>query len=184
MDGGPASLPFVVSDEFVPSGFMGDSPTDFNGIKMSSDSTKCPTRVAGALGACYTIAWTPTFVGDAGSAWVGVYWQYPSNNWGAKSGRIVAPGAKKVTFSAVGAAGGEAVEFIVGGVNNPAGAVVLPNADSFNVHTDATLTTSWASYEVSLADSSYSSVIGGFAWSITSSSKTPVTFYVDNIEWE
>jgi hypothetical protein len=183
-DGGPVSLPFTVSDDFVPSGFMGDSPTDFNGIKMSSDSTKCITRLSGAKGACYTISWTPTFVGDAGSAWVGVYWQYPSNNWGAKTGRVVAPGATKVTFSAAGAAGGEAVEFIVGGVNNPAGAVVLPNADSFNVHTNATLTTSWATYEVSLADTSYSSVIGGFAWSITTSSTTPITFYIDDIEWE
>ncbi len=121
---------------------------------------------------------------DAGSAWVGVYWQYPSNNWGAKSGRIVAPGATKVTFSAAGAAGGEAVEFLVGGVNVSGGTAALTNADSFTAKTDATLTTSWAPYEVSLAGTSYSSVIGGFAWSITTSSKTPVTFYVDDIEWE
>jgi hypothetical protein len=181
---GPVSLPFVVSDDFVPSGFMGDSPTDFNSIKLSSSSAECPTRLPGALGTCYKVAWTPLRVGDAGSSWVGVYWQYPQDNWGAKAGRQVAPGATKVTFSAYSEADGLQVEFIAGGVNVTGGMPNLTYADSFTAMTTVTLTTSWAQYEIPLSGDSYSSVIGGFAWSITTSSTAPVTFYIDNIEWE
>ena len=162
---------------------MGDAPTDFNAVKMTSDSALCPTRQAGAKGACYKITWTPTRVGDASTAWVGVYWQYPSNNWGAKAGKTIAAGATKVTFLAAGAAGGEGVEFLAGGVNT-SGGPGLTYADTFSAKTDATLTTSWAPYEISLSGDSYSSVIGAFAWSITTSSTSPITFYVDNIEWE
>jgi hypothetical protein len=169
---------------FVPSGFMGDSPADFNSIKMSSDSSLCIPRQPGAQGSCYTISWTPTLLAGAKSAWVGVYWQYPSNNWGAKPGKAIAPGASKVTFTAAGAAGGEQVEFLVGGVNTTGGTAGLTYADTFTANVQATLTTSWTRYEVSLAGDTYASVIGGFAWSITTSSTTPVTFYIDDIEWE
>jgi hypothetical protein len=182
-DNGPVSLPFVVSTEFAPSGFMGDSPTDFNQVKLSSATAACIARQAGAQGNCYTVSWAPTFLSGQKSAWVGVYWQYPSDNWGAKVGRPIAAGATKVTFVAAGAAGGEQVNFIVGGVNT-SGDAGLPNSDSFMSNTEATLTTSWAPYEVSLVGDTYSSVIGGFAWSVTTTSTTPVAFYIDNIEWE
>jgi len=163
---------------------MGDAPTDFNAIKMSADATQCLTRQPGAVGSCYTINWTPTPISGSKSAWVGVYWQYPSNNWGAKPGKTVNPGATKVTFTAAGAAGGEQVEFLVGGVNVSGGNAALTNADTFTSNTTATLTQAWAPYEISLSGDSYESVIGGFAWTITTSSTTPVTFYIDNIEWE
>ena len=181
---GPVALPFVVSDDFVPSGFMGDSPADFDAVKMSSDSTKCIARQAGAKGACYSIAWTPAPLSGAKSAWVGVYWQYPSNNWGAKAGKAIAGGATKVSFSAAGAAGGEQVTFLVGGVNTSGGTAGLTYADTFTANTQETLTTSWTRYEIPLTGDSYTSVIGGFAWSITTSATTPISFYIDDIEWE
>jgi hypothetical protein len=183
-DGGPISIPFVVSDQFVPSGFMGDSPTDFNGIKMSADSTACPTRAPDAKGACYAITWTPAFVPDASSAWVGVYWQYPSNNWGAQPGKPVSPGATKVSFYAIGAKGGEQIQFLAGGVNVAGSNPALTYADTFSASTQVTLTTSWQQYEVPLTGDTYSSVIGAFAWSITTTSTDPIAFYVDDIEWE
>jgi hypothetical protein len=183
-DTGPATLPFVVSNYFVPSGFMGDSPTDFNGIKMSSDASQCPTRQSGVEGACYSVSWTPTPLSGQKTAWVGVYWQYPSNNWGAKPGKSVAAGATKVTFLAQGAAGGEQIEFLAGGVNTAGGNASLTYADTFTATTNVTLTNTWAPYEVDLTGDSYSSVIGGFAWTITTSSTAPITFYVDDIVWE
>jgi hypothetical protein len=173
-----------VSDVFVPSGFMGDAPTDFNAIKMSSDTAKCLPRQAGAKGACYSVSWTPTILAGAKSAWVGVYWQYPSNNWGAKPGKEIASGATKVTFYAAGAKGGEAVEFLVGGVNATGGNPSLTHADTFTANTQATLTTAWTKYEVPLNGAAYASVIGGFAWTITTSATDPVTFYVDDVQWE
>lgn len=184
VDAGPVSVPFVVSDHFFPSGFMGDSPTDFGGIVMSSDSSKCPTRAAGAQGACYSVTWTPTFVQDAKTAWVGVYWQYPSNNWGGQPGQSIDPGATKITFMAQGAAGGEQIEFLSGGVNVSASNPSLTHADTYSASTTVTLTNAWAQYEVPLTGDTYSDVIGAFAWSITTSSTAPVTFYVDDIEWE
>ena len=184
-DAGPLALPFVVSSVFTPSGFMGDSQTDYNGIQLSNQTSRCLARQPNALGDCYTINWTPTFVMGQKTAWVGVYWQYPADNWGMLPGHAIAPGATKVTFLAAGAAGGEDVVFIVGGVNNPSTPAGGANSDPFKEQTEVTLTKSWAPYEISLSSSdSYSSVIGGFAWSITTSSTAPVTFYIDDIEWQ
>jgi hypothetical protein len=183
---GPVSLPLTVSDDFQPTGFMGDSPTDFNAITMSSDSSACPApRVAGAEGACYSVQWTPIIGAGASTAWVGVYWQYPANNWGTLAGREVQTGATKVTFAAVGAAGGEQVEFLAGGINTtPAPADAgLTHADSFKATKIVTLTKEWATYEIPLTGDQYSTVLGAFAWSITASSTTPISFYVDDIVW-
>jgi hypothetical protein len=183
---GPVAVPFTVSDDFQPTGFMGDSPDDFNAITMSSDASQCPARVSGAVGACYSIQWTPQISAGATSAWVGVYWQYPANNWGVLAGRAIQAGATKVTFAAAGAAGGEQVDFLVGGVNNPPSSPAdagLTHADSFRATKTVTLTKGWATYEVPLTGDTYESVIGGFAWSITASSTTPISFYVDDIQW-
>jgi hypothetical protein len=184
---GPLSLPLTVSDDFLPTGFMGDSPTDFNAITMSSDSSQCPARVSGAVGVCYSVTWAPVLGSGASSAWVGVYWQYPGNNWGALPGRPVQPGASKVTFAAAGVAGGEQVQFIVGGVNTTPGAssdAGLTHADSFKAAKTVTLTATWATYEIPITGDTYEDVIGGFAWSITTASSAPVGFYVDDIQWE
>jgi hypothetical protein len=162
---------------------MGDSPTDFNAMKMSPDASKCPGRDPAAKGSCYSVDWTPVFLTNAKSAWVGVYWQYPANNWGAKEGKTIPAGATKVSFSAKGAAGGEAITFLAGGVNAKADPT-LKYADSFSASTDVTLTTDWAHYEVPLTGDTYTSVIGAFAWSMTTTSTAPVTFYVDDITWE
>lgn len=185
---GPVSLPFTVSDDFQPTGFMGDTPADFNAIAMSSDSSECPTpRVSGAVGACYSIQWTPVMSSGASSAWVGVYWQYPANNWGTLAGRQVQAGATKVTFAAVGAAGGEQVTFIAGGINTTPSATDagLSFADSFKATKVVTLTNQWATYEIPLTSADdYTSVIGAFAWSITTYTSSPISFYVDDIAWE
>jgi len=183
----PTALPFAVSDEFQPTGFMGDSPADFNAIMMSSDSSQCPSpRVSGAVGVCYSVRWTPLVAAGSTTAWVGVYWQYPGNNWGAEQGRPIASGAGKVTFAAYGAKGGEQVQFIVGGVNTTPGAsdAGLSYADTFKASKLVTLTHGWATYEIAVAGDHYSDVIGGFAWSITAASTTPIAFYVDDIQWE
>jgi hypothetical protein len=181
----PTAVPFTVSDVFEPTGFMGDTPADFNAITMSSDSTNCPSpRVSGAQGVCYSVSWSPAMSPGASTAWVGVYWQYPADNWGAEVGLPVVEGATKVTFAAVGAAGGEQVQFIVGGIDGKGSDAGLPYADTFKASKLITLTNTWATYEIPLAGDSYTDVLGGFAWSITASSTAPITFYVDDIQWE
>ncbi len=182
---GPVALPFLLSDEFAPSGYMGDSTDDFNAIAMSKDGTDCKSpRAAGAAGDCYSVTWKPVLTSGAPSAWVGVYWQYPANNWGAKPGKSVAPGATKVTFQAAGAAGGESVRFVVGGVNTKGGDATLPDKDAFEVGLDVTLTAAWTKYEIPLDGAAYDAVIGGFAWVAKATAASPVAFYVDDVRWE
>jgi hypothetical protein len=183
---GPADLPFLLSDEFAPSGYMGDSKTDYLAIHMSQDATDCKSpRSTDAAGDCYTVTWKPVMLPDQKTAWVGVYWQYPTNNWGATPGRDVVSGAQKVSFYAAGAAGGEVLQFQVGGMNTkPGGDPALKNKDSFTATADVTLTTEWARYEVPLKDATYETVLGGFAWIATVSSDAEVKFYIDDVRWE
>jgi hypothetical protein len=128
------------------------------------------------------VQWTPVFLSGQSTAWVGVYWQYPANNWGAKVGKEIAAGATKVSFYAASDAGGEKVRFIVGGMNS-AKDDTLPYSDPFTASATITLTTSWTKYEIPLTES-YQDVIGGFAWSLTTSATAPVTFYLDDVRWE
>ena len=182
---GPVTLPFLLSDEFQPSGYMGDSQSDFNGIAMSKDATDCKSpRTSDAAGDCYSVTWTPTLAAGVASAWVGVYWQYPANNWGGKTGLAVESGATKVTFYAAGAVGGESMVFTVGGVNAKSPDPSLPNKDSFTATLEATLTTDWKQYEVPLTGSHYDSVIGGFSWVAKTTKSDAVKFYIDDVRWE
>jgi hypothetical protein len=184
IDAAPPSiaLPFYVSDQFLPTGFMGPSLTS---ITLSHDATLCKTpRQTGAGGDCYTATWAP-LLGDAGSSWAGVYWQSPANNWGSKPGKPIAPGATKVSFYAAGAKGGESIQLCAGGINSPAGSASLPYSDSFTVKQPAiTLTTDWAPYSISLQGTSYTSVLGAFCWVATTTASESVTFYLDDIKWE
>jgi hypothetical protein len=183
---GPLSLPFLLSDEFAPSGFMGDSEADFKAVAMSKDIADCKApRSPDAAGDCYLVTWSPVIATGAPSAWVGVYWQYPANNWGAKTGKTVKSGAQKVSFYAAGAAGGEKIHFAVGGVNTKGGGdPSLTNKDSFTAELDVVLTTEWTKYSIPLSGAAYDTVIGGFAWVATTTTPDPIKFYLDDIRWE
>src|SRR5438046_2577147 len=85
-DDAPLTAPFVISDHFAPTGYMGDG--EVNGL-VTMDNDACPTRAPGAVGDCYKVVYTPA------GTWAGIYWQYPANNWGAKPGRKILPGAKR-----------------------------------------------------------------------------------------
>jgi hypothetical protein len=179
-----ATLPFAVDTAFAPSGFMGDGQMT-GAITMlpakMGDSRDCDGQRGSstAVGICHTITYTPPTTGGMG--WAGVYWQYPSNNWGTKAGFPMPPGATKVTFQAKGAKGGEIVKFLAGGIIN-AGS---PYTDSVKATVSATLTTSWAPYTIDLTGQSYAQVIGGFGWTMAAmDAGTSGTFYVDDIQWQ
>lgn len=177
------SLPFYVSDQFIPSGFMNDPM----GIKLSAGANgmpACPDRATTTPGGnCYVVTWAST-----GPLWAGVYWQYPQNNWGTDPGLNVAAGATQVTFYAKGDVGGEAVQFKVGGINDPMSAMNGNYGDSFAVSsTTEILTTTWTQYTVSLTGASYASgVLGGFCWvaAATDGGNANIKFYVDDIQWQ
>src|SRR6478735_6852338 len=81
----PSTLPFAVDDWYGPSGYMGDGEHS-GAIK---DAQMClPSRPSTWIGHCHRYTWTPS-----GTAWAGVYWQYPDGNWGDKPGLTIPAGA-------------------------------------------------------------------------------------------
>lgn len=177
-------LPFVVDTVFVSSGYMGDGAmagtitmvpaktgdsTDCNGMRASSSSA----------GSCHAVTYAPPASGGMG--WGGVYWQYPANNWGMKAGFALPAGAKKVTFQAKGKSGGEKVTFLAGGIIGAGN----PYTDSVKATTTVTLTSSWAPYSIDLSGQSYTQVLGGFGWTMTSmDAGASGGFFVDDIQWQ
>jgi hypothetical protein len=80
---GPIVGPFVVSNIFTPSGFMGDGAIPGRLTVGINDHCKMP-RPPGAQGDCYH------YLYKAGSVkWAGAYWVFPSNSWGTVPGRKV-----------------------------------------------------------------------------------------------
>jgi hypothetical protein len=180
------ALPFYVSNEFIPSGYMND-PT---GITLSSGANggaSCPNRAPSQGGDCYVITWKST-----GKPWAGVYWQYPANNWGTEPGLAIDPGATQVSFYAKGAVGGEVVTFKTGGINDPLATATGNYGDSFAVTgPTATLTTTWTQYTISLVGATYpDGVLGAFVWvanantSDAGTTNNDITFYIDDLQWQ
>lgn len=185
----PASLPFAVDDYFGPGGYMRDARdgnASMTPLDKSGDPTCAGMRAPAATpaGFCHEVTFT-TFGAMPELTWGGVYWQFPSPNWGEQQGLAVPAGATKITFQARGASGGEVVGFFAGGVGT---AEAKPHADTFKIeNTDITLTANWQAYELDLpAGASYAGgVIGAFGWGVGATGNTlPVKFYLDDIVWQ
>ncbi len=175
------TLPLTLSTVFTASGYMGDGATVGSVAMMplkSTDPQDCGgDRSPAALGICYTVTYTPV---PAGMGWGGVYWQYPANNWGAQAGLDIPAGATKVSVWAKGAAGGETLTLVAGGIQTS----TMAHQDTFKADTTATLTTSWAQYTIMLP-ATYGPVLGGFAWSASApDGGAAVQFSLDSLEWE
>jgi len=177
-------LPFVVDTVFVSSGFMGDGnmagPITMVPAK-TGDSTDCNGGRSSttASGSCHVVTYAPPASGGMG--WGGGYWQYPANNWGTKACFAIPAGAKKVTFQAKGAKGGEKVTFLAGCIVN-AGAAYT---DSIKATVTVTLTTAWAPYSIDLTGQTYSSVLGAFGWTmVAADAGASGGFFVDDIQWQ
>jgi hypothetical protein len=86
---GPIEGPFVVSDYFTPSGFMGDGATP--GRLTVDINQRCKTpRPPGAQGDCYRFHYKPPPPGAPHKEdWAGAFWVFPANNWGTQPGRNV-----------------------------------------------------------------------------------------------
>ena len=162
----PTVLPFAVDDWYGPSGYMGDGEHP-GAIK---DSQMCmPMRPSTWIGNCHRYTWTPS-----GTAWAGVYWQYPDGNWGDKPGLTIPAGAKQISFQAWGATGMEKVDFMVG----------MMAVDGFQVtQTEIALTQTPQKYTLSLGGTSVTRVVGGFGW-VAKDATSAITFGIDDIRWE
>jgi hypothetical protein len=162
----PTTLPFAVDDWYGPSGYMGDG--EHPGA-ITDAQTCMPARPSTWMGNCHLYTWTPS-----GTAWAGVYWQYPDGNWGDQPGLPIPAGATQISFQAWGANGGEKVDFMVG----------MMAVDGFEAkQMGIELTTQPQKFTLSLAGASYARVVGGFGW-VAKDATAPVTFGIDDIRWE
>ncbi len=182
----PVQAPFLVSDYFVPSGYMGDgSVLGRTPAPIEVSYSDCAPRPAGARGNCYRFVYTPVPTSEEGKGWAGVYWQGPANNWGQEPPQSVTPNATRVAFYAATETDGDAVSFLVGGLNatDPDGAP-LPYVDKLSATQGEILTTGMTRYEIPLPSSaSYDAVVGAFGWSISAFGGTSHTLYLDDIQW-
>ena len=166
-----ATLPLVVYGEqtdpatFVPAGWMGDAKA----IKLDPASAERPQSGKSCLRCDF----------NAESGWGGVTWQNPPGDWGDRAGGYDLTGAKKLSFWARGAKGGEAVTFLFGTIGKPK-----------KFHDTATgkldkvsLGKEWQRYEIDVTGKDLSRIKSGFVWTLAAEGQ-PVTFFLDDIRWE
>jgi hypothetical protein len=166
----PTALPLIIYSEggmpapYAASGWMGNQ----SAIKFDDKCTTNPHSGKTCMKAQYT----------AGDNFAGIVWQDPPNDWGDVPGGRDLSGAKKLSFWARGEKGGEKVEFKYG---------VLPAdkkfADSSSGATTVELTKDWKQYEIDLAGKDLSKIKTGFCWVVAGQGE-PVTFYLDDVEYE
>jgi hypothetical protein len=192
---GPLDEPFAVSQFFSPSGHMGDGAVP--GPLTLDINENCKERPAGARGDCYRFTYVPST-----QLWAGVYWQYPSNNWGTQHGWPLAqradgmggtlPVFSSVKFKAASNVAPDAtgsalsVQFIAGGIN---GGFTFSDEFKFSIFkTD--ISTEWKDYSIDISGVPFSTVIGAFCWVTnypmnTDPSTAPThVLYLDDIVWE
>ncbi|MCA9227832.1 MAG: hypothetical protein KDA47_19565, partial [Planctomycetales bacterium] len=159
----------VVADEletppFAPSGWMGEHTA----VKVDERSTDAPHTGDTCLRVDYA----------RGDGWAGVAWQSPPDDWGDRPGGFDLSGAKRLTFWARGAKGGERVKFGVGLIGND-----KPYSDSAKVEIEVPLTTDWRQYEIDLADRDLTRIKTGFVW-VVAGQQQPLRFYLDDVRYE
>lgn len=157
-------------NHYAPSGWMGD----FGDIKFTQNHKDSAYSGKSCIRIIYSAQ------GKQGANWAGMYWQWPPNNWGEKSGGYDLSGAKKISFWARGDKGGEQItEFKIGGLTG-----TYSDSDSNSIG-PIELTADWAQYEIDLSDLDLSYISGGFAW-VTNAMANPegCTFYLDDITYE
>lgn len=155
------------NNHFFPSGWSGDYPD----LRFNDAYTKDAHSGKNCIEIIYTAK------NSFGGGWAGIYWQNPLNNWDDARGAMSLSGAKKLTFWAKGARGGERIEeFGVGG-SSPNSALIKFGP--------VILTSEWKQYSIDLLDKDLSRIIHGFHFFIRKDSNPAgCTFYIDDIIFE
>lgn len=166
-----AKLPLVIYDEgdhaspYAASGWMGNAKA----VKLDPSSAENPH--AGKT--CMRIEYRDN------KDWAGVVWQNPSGDWGDAPGGFDLTGAKRLSFWARGAAGGEVVTFEFG----------LLRRDKAFFDTAAgklekiRLTDQWRQYTIDLSGKDLSRIKTPFCWVVAADGQA-VTFFLDDICYE
>jgi hypothetical protein len=168
-----ATLPLIVYDNantegevpFIPSGWMGNTEA----IQFDDGCTDKPRSGDSCIKVTY----------DAAGKWGGIVWQSPADDWGEEPGGYNLTGARKLTFWARGEKGGEMVEFKAGIYPKS-----KPYYDTASVSLGKVkLSTDWKSYSIDLTGKNLERIKSGFVFSVAGK-KDPITFYLDDIQYE
>ncbi|MFZ5800379.1 MAG: hypothetical protein ACOY3D_03250 [Candidatus Omnitrophota bacterium] len=153
-------------NHFFPSGWTGDYPD----LKFNDAHTKDTHSGKDCIEVIYTAK------NALGGGWAGIYWQNPLNNWDDARGAVDLTGAKKLTFWAKGAKGGERIEeFGIGGGS--------PNSASVKLG-PVILTQEWTQYSIDLQGKDLSRIIHGFHFFIRKDyNPNGCTFYIDEVKY-
>jgi hypothetical protein len=155
---------FSILDNFIPSGYMGDT-SNIMLQKYHSDFARPDST-------CAKIISTP-----GNLKWAGIYWQFPANNWCKQKGMDFSKsGFKKITFYVKGEKGGEEVKFKSG----------HDCGDSY-VTRELTirLKRTWQKLTLDLTGKDLSNITGAFCWVVDSKANVGVvTFYIDDVQFE
>lgn len=163
----PTALPYVIYDDsgsdydFTPSGWMGGTDV----MKMDTASTDNPKSGKNCIECSY----------QTGNGWGGVVWQNPPGDWGELAGGRNFTGARKLTFWARGAEGGEKVKFGFGLLGRE-----KAFWDTTKKEKEFVLKNQWEPYSIDLENSNLSRIKSPFLWVVSAEGK-PVKFYIDNI---
>lgn len=150
---------------WAPSGWMGGT----DALSLDPASTVQPRSGPTCLEVRY----------DAPGMWVGVAWQHPANDWGDLPGGYDLTGARRLTFWARGAEGGEKLDFGVGLLGRD-----RKHGDSVRAERKGVkLKREWKQYSIDLAGQDLSRVKTPFVWSLAGRGR-PVTFYLDDVRFE
>jgi hypothetical protein len=165
-----AKLPVAVyadgaAEPWAASGWMGGT----DALTMDPACTEAPHSGKTCLKVLY----------DAPGMWVGVAWQHPANDWGDKPGGYDLTGAKRLTFWARGAEGGEKLDFSVGLLESD-----KKYSDSTKVDLKGVkLKTEWKQYTIDLKGQDMTRIKTPFVWALGGRGRS-VTFYLDDIRFE
>ena len=147
---------------------------DYNDMKFNDTCAEEPHSGKQCMKISYAVK------AEQGAGWVGIFWQNPANNWGARDGGFDLTGAKALTFWARGENGGEVVtELKMGGITGE-----YADSDSVGIG-PIVLTKEWKQYSIDLTGADLSYISGGFCFSASKmDNPNGFTFYLDDIRYE
>jgi hypothetical protein len=186
-------LPFLVEDYFVPNGCFGDA--NCSSAVLTVDARSCSEQRS-SQGVCRRYSYRPLEEGAEGyKGFLGILFQAPDPNSveiGRVPGKRIAPGARRVVFSARVEGDPVVVEFRSGGANNWEGTTdtSLPYKDDFGRPKAVTLTQAFQPIQIDLTGITYDSVVSPFGWAIVTKEgpnlgmTDPVDMDIADVRWE
>ena len=167
-DNEAAPLPPIESqDHFIPSGWMADWRSPEVTTTRPCDAQKAP-----CFENCSRYIYTPH--NETPRGWAGMYWQYPSGNWGTELGKVLGAGATHVRFTAWSGHDTQSVKIVIG----------LGDNDPIQAEATFILTTEPTEYEIELPTTNYDTMITPFGWTASPNAQTPLDISFAGIRWE